>query len=291
MTTNKKNIILSIFSTLLFSVSLKAQSQNIKNPITDTFKVSGNCDMCEKTIEKAANKKGIVKADWDVNKKSLQITYNSKKTNSDEILKQVAYAGYDNAKYKAPDEAYANLPECCKYERSNTKKVAGENHNDHSQHDKEQADTNVVEQKKTNPLEQTYTLYFSIKDALVKDDGSLASSKGKELLSALNSVKMEALADKEHVAFMKYLANLKTDAGHIAEAKDISHQRDNFTSLSINMYELMKVAKPSYTIYLNHCPMFNDGKGADWISKESAIKNPYYGSQMLTCGKVKETLK
>lgn len=291
MKSNKRNIILGIFSMLLLSISLKVQSQNIKNAITETFKVSGNCGMCEKTIEKAANKKGLVKADWDVNKKSLEITYNRNKTNSDEILKRVAYAGYDNAKYKAPDEAYANLHECCKYERSNTKQIASENHNDHSQHNKDQSEDKVVEQKQINPLEQTYLLYFSLKDALVKDDGVSASLKGKELLNALNSVKMETLEDKEHVAFMKYLADLKTDAGHIAETKDISHQRDHFTSLSSNIYELMKVAKPSYTIYLDHCPMFNDGKGANWISKESSIKNPYYGSQMLTCGKVKETLK
>jgi copper chaperone CopZ len=291
MKTNKKNIILGVFIMLFLSLSLIVQSQSIKNAVTETFKVSGNCGMCEKTIEKAANKKGLVKADWDVDKKSLQITYNSKKTNSEEILKRVAYAGYDNAKYKAPDEAYANLHECCKYERSNTKQIASENQNDHSQHIKEASENKVVEQKKTNPLEQTYSLYFLLKDALVKDDGSLASLKSKELLSELNSVKMEALGGKEHAAFMKYFADLKTDVGHIAETKDISSQRERFTNLSENMYELMKVAKPPYTIYLDNCPMFNDGKGANWISKESSIKNPYYGSQMLTCGKIKETLK
>jgi hypothetical protein len=37
--------------------------------------------------------------------------------------------------------------------------------------------------------------------------------------------------------------------------------------------------------------MYNDGKGANWLSKESAIKNPYYGSQMLSCGKTVETIK
>jgi hypothetical protein len=37
--------------------------------------------------------------------------------------------------------------------------------------------------------------------------------------------------------------------------------------------------------------MYNDGKGANWLSKESTIKNPYYGSQMLTCGKTVETIK
>ena len=53
----------------------------------------------------------------------------------------------------------------------------------------------------------------------------------------------------------------------------------------------MKVIKPAYLVYYDHCPMYNDGKGGDWISKESSIKNPFYGSQMLTCGKIVETLK
>jgi hypothetical protein len=37
--------------------------------------------------------------------------------------------------------------------------------------------------------------------------------------------------------------------------------------------------------------MYNDGKGAVWISEAKAIKNPYYGSQMLTCGSVKKEFK
>jgi len=36
--------------------------------------------------------------------------------------------------------------------------------------------------------------------------------------------------------------------------------------------------------------MYNNGKGANWLSKEEAVKNPYYGSQMLTCGSVQETI-
>ena len=62
-------------------------------------------------------------------------------------------------------------------------------------------------------------------------------------------------------------------------------------SLSKNMYELIKVAKPAETVYYQFCPMANDGKGANWLSKENGIKNPYYGSQMLTCGKTVETIK
>ena len=57
------------------------------------------------------------------------------------------------------------------------------------------------------------------------------------------------------------------------------------------MYALIKVSKISEPVYYNNCPMFNDGKGANWLSKESAVKNPYYGSQMMTCGKTVETIK
>jgi hypothetical protein len=53
----------------------------------------------------------------------------------------------------------------------------------------------------------------------------------------------------------------------------------------------MKVSKQRTPIYYQFCPMENDGKGAKWISKDETIKNPYYGSQMLSCGKTVETIK
>ena len=53
----------------------------------------------------------------------------------------------------------------------------------------------------------------------------------------------------------------------------------------------MKASKLKNAIYYQHCPMANDGKGANWLSKEEEIKNPYFGSMMLSCGKTIETLK
>ncbi|MEL4486117.1 DUF3347 domain-containing protein, partial [Shewanella algae] len=78
---------------------------------------------------------------------------------------------------------------------------------------------------------------------------------------------------------------------HINESKDIAHQRDHFMSLSKNIYEVIKVAKPTDAVYYQYCPMANKGKGANWLSKENAIKNPYYGTQMLSCGKTVEIIK
>ena len=57
---------------------------------------------------------------------------------------------------------------------------------------------------------------------------------------------------------------------------------------SNNFYSLAKAVKLStQTIYQDYCPM----KKAFWLSEVPAIKNPYYGKAMLTCGKITETIK
>lgn len=271
------------------------QSQ-INNAKTETVKVYGNCGMCEATIEKAANKKKLSKADWNEESKMATITYDSKKTNLDAVLKNIALAGYDNQRFLAPDAAYNKLPGCCKYDREKkhiamvttaAKDTSGamQNHSNHQQ----VGASNAAQE--TNQLAAVFESYFSLKDALVKTDGNTASANAKKLQTAINAVKMEKLPMDVHTVWMKVLNDLKEDAGHIEGTKDISHQRVHFMSLSKKMYELIKVAKPTETVYYQFCPMANDGKGANWLSKESGIKNPYYGSQMLTCGKTVETIK
>lgn len=262
----------------------------IKNTKTQTYKVWGNCDMCKETIETAANKKNIAKVEWNKDTKIASITFDSLQTNADEILKRIAYAGYDNEKFYAPDEAYINLPGCCQYIRP--KKETSENTN--TQTNNQETTTNTIDSISifvVNPLADVYTAYFGLKEALTKDNGKTASEKAKELLNALNAVKMEAMETDQHTVFMKYVEELKFDAEHISKTTDVSHQRDHLPSLSKHMYEVMKVIKPETTVYYDFCPMYDDGKGAYWLSTESTIKNPYYGSQMLTCGKVKETIK
>lgn len=97
--------------------SLTSCEAQIKNSKTETVKVYGNCGMCKKTIETAANKKGLVKADWNVETKMLTMTYNAKKTSQEAILKKVADAGYDSDTFSAPDKIYSALHGCCQYER------------------------------------------------------------------------------------------------------------------------------------------------------------------------------
>lgn len=274
-------------------LSFAACNAQIKNPKTENVKIFGNCGMCESTIEKAGNKKKLAKVEWDKDTKMATLTYDSMKTNQDEILKRISLSGYDNEKFLAPNDVYAKLPECCQYERkaqtiAKVETPKTEIKEDHSAHNH----TAMTETKQNIPqLKAVFENYFAVKDALVKTDGNASSTKAKELLSAINAVKMNKLTTEEHIVWMKVMKELAIDAQHIAVTKDVAHQRDHFITLSKNMYELIKVSKTDTPTYLLHCPMANDGQGADWLSQENIVKNPYYGSQMLNCGKVVETIK
>lgn len=84
---------------------------------TETIPVSGNCGMCKTNIEKAAKKAGAAKADWNVDEKTLTVTYNNS-TNAAKIQQAIAAAGYDTRDFKTTEAAYNKLHACCQYERN-----------------------------------------------------------------------------------------------------------------------------------------------------------------------------
>lgn len=97
------------------SLSLIATAQKAT---TETFKVNGNCGMCENTIEKAAKSAGATYAEWDKEKKVIIVKYNSSSSNLAKIQKSIAGAGYDNEGARAEEGSYNKLPGCCKYDRT-----------------------------------------------------------------------------------------------------------------------------------------------------------------------------
>jgi len=140
-------------------------------------------------------------------------------------------------------------------------------------------------------LNVVFTNYFLLKDELVNTNGASAAAKAKLLVAALTDVKMNALSKEVHTVWMKVMKNVTSDAKAIAATSDVKAQRLYFGSLSKKMYDLVKVAKYDSPVYYQFCPMANDGKGANWLSKENVVRNPYYGTKMLKCGEVVETIK
>jgi len=81
-----------------------------------TFNVDGLCSMGKERIEKAAkNVDGVKKANWCKDSKKATVHFKEEKVEKNAIQKAIAKAGHDTEKMKASDEAYAALPQCCKY--------------------------------------------------------------------------------------------------------------------------------------------------------------------------------
>ena len=109
------NKILIVAFVLLSAISVNAQ---ITNAQKESVKISGNCGMCKNNIEKAGNIKNVSEVQWNKETGIATLTYDPAKTTSDEILKRIALAGYDNEKHTATDDVYSNLHGCCQYERT-----------------------------------------------------------------------------------------------------------------------------------------------------------------------------
>jgi len=261
---------------LALATSAKAQFKNQK---TETVKISGNCEMCENTIEKAARKKGMAKADWNKDSKMAVITYDSKKQTLDEILKRIAHAGYDNEKYLAPDEAYNKLPACCQYKRAHAK-TAKVNATDSIKP--------TVVTAGNNPLREMFTSYSAIKDALIKSDAKTVSATALQWKNEISQVDMNKMNHEQHQAWMQHEKEIIQLVNELAQATNLDQQRKTFSNLSEQMYPLIKIAGLDTPVYWQHCPMFEGG--ANWLSTDKTIKNPYYGLQMLSCGKTVETI-
>ena len=112
-----KNIFLT-FCMSLFLLGVKFSNAQAPDKKTDTFKVYGNCEMCESKIEGALKKnEGVFKKDWNSETKMLSVTYDPAKINLTQIKQKVADAGYDSDEIRAKDESYNKLHKCCQYDR------------------------------------------------------------------------------------------------------------------------------------------------------------------------------
>jgi len=120
--------------------------------------------------------------------------------------------------------------------------------------------------------------YEDLKNALVDSDSSKAQKSAQVLEKSLDEYEgCETTA---------------SIAKKISETTDLADQRKDFTALSMDLIAFIKSSEiEKGTIYVQHCPMANKGDGGDWLSTEKDIKNPYYGKEMLTCGRVVEEIK
>ena len=110
-----KTVKIIIVAVLAIVLGANSYAQSPNSSKSEKLKVFGNCNSCKSRIEKAAKIDGVSSADWNSESKILALTYDSSKTNLDQIGKKVAAVGHDTEKFKADEKVYSALPGCCKY--------------------------------------------------------------------------------------------------------------------------------------------------------------------------------
>jgi len=111
-----KNIFLIILMTV-FAFSAQGQEKKNKNA-KYTTEVNGNCEQCQKRIQKAAySVAGVKSASWDIETHQLSLIINEEKCSLMEVKKAIAKVGHDTDSVKSTKEDYDNLHHCCQYDR------------------------------------------------------------------------------------------------------------------------------------------------------------------------------
>ncbi|WP_026934565.1 DUF3347 domain-containing protein [Christiangramia echinicola] len=131
--------------------------------------------------------------------------------------------------------------------------------------------------------------YLQIKDALVADDQEAAAKAGGKLVSEFEEFDKSDYSSDEQQELTDIIEDAKEHSEHIAESA-IDHQREHFDILSKDVIDMIAITGTNKKLYQDFCPMYNNNKGAQWLSASKEIKNPYFGSKMMDCGNIQKEI-
>ena len=140
-------------------------------------------------------------------------------------------------------------------------------------------------------LSKLIQAYLPIKDALVTSDSSAAGRDLQRWLDQLAQTDFDQLPSHLQDAASRLESLLSSHGQDLNQAKNLTAQRKEFKGLSsalIEAAETFGIGEGEF--FIQHCPMADDFNGADWISGETEVLNPYFGDEMLHCGNVEDTL-
>ncbi|MTB50406.1 efflux RND transporter periplasmic adaptor subunit [Lewinella sp. W8] len=131
--------------------------------------------------------------------------------------------------------------------------------------------------------------YLPLKDRMVAtelaDETLLASLR--EMLAKVDMMQVKGDA---HVYWMKQMEAMEAHANTLLKKDEVEAQRAQFGFLSQALINALTAFGVDGKYYVQHCPMAFDNAGANWLSNEEQIRNPYFGDKMLKCGSVTEEL-
>ncbi len=175
-----------------------------------------------------------------------------------------------------------------KKEQNNDEGHSTEMNNDNSDghHDSDKKEMTMNSNQDGN-AEMMLKDYFNLKDALVSDDEAKAKEFSAVLKKSLENLDVSKYREEQQTELKEIVEDAIEHAEHISESP-IAHQREHFKILSKDVTDMFVITGTENTLYQQFCPMYDGGSA--WLSMSKDIKNPYYGSKMMSCGKVQKEI-
>ena len=162
------------------------------------------------------------------------------------------------------------------------------NHDEVMNHDNLNTSNDVVDNNiQTSDAKQVLADYMTLKEALVATNKEDAAKASKKLESSLKSFDVSKYTAEQQKELKDIIADPIEHAEHIGKS-EMDHQREHFKTLSKDIIDMVAITGTENTLYQQFCPMYDGGSA--WLSMSKDIKNPYYGSKMMSCGKVQKEI-
>jgi Cu(I)/Ag(I) efflux system membrane fusion protein len=133
--------------------------------------------------------------------------------------------------------------------------------------------------------------YMDVKDALVASDAGAAAQASRVLRERVEALDEGALRGEAQMAWLGQREELRRQLLAWSRSGEIEHQRTHLYALSGTLFDIAQSFGIQGVVYQQFCPMaFNDA-GANWLSREQQIRNPYLSETMLGCGEVLQVIR
>ncbi|MGZ9676785.1 DUF3347 domain-containing protein [Flavobacterium sp. GNP001] len=142
------------------------------------------------------------------------------------------------------------------------------------------------EKQQAFPTDQIVADYLKVKNALTKDDSGNAAALAKSMKANLDKAKSSSTDKKAAAEYAKLVKEMRENASYVGGSSGgLKEQREYFAKLSKNIFDFIKAYGTSQVLYQDYCPMYENGKSGYWISETKDVVNPYFGAEMLNCGR------
>jgi hypothetical protein len=140
-------------------------------------------------------------------------------------------------------------------------------------------------------FESILAAYFNLNNGFIKNDTVIIHQSSVDLLSALDSFKIEELKADTLIyqTALQPFENIKTETGSLLAAADMENKKVKFNLLSNELFSLVNTARYDVAkLYWLECgAAFGEDKQGNWFSKTEQSVNPYGKAD---CAEVKATV-